>query len=120
MRTSTASANLFILIASMFAISTVSGQTAPAGRFPEPLEKYQMAPAPRFYRLESSPRMISTFGPFVSYQVNVDQNGHNIVGDAANEPSLSVDPTDGNKIAIGWRQFDTYQSAFRQAGYGYS
>jgi len=35
--------------------------------------------------------------------VNVDANGNNIVGDAANEPSISVDPTDGNKIAIGWR-----------------
>jgi len=77
MRSSTASANLlFVLIASMFAISTVSGQTAPPGRFPEPLEKYLMAPAPRFYRLETSPRMISRFGPFVSYQANVDAQGN--------------------------------------------
>ena len=97
-----------------------SGQTAPAGRFPEPLEKFEMQPAPLIYRLEKSPRMISQFGPFVSYQVNVDAQGNNIVGDAANEPSISVDPTDGNKVAIGWRQFDTYQSDFRQAGYGYS
>src|SRR5215470_11575160 len=120
MRTSTASANLFILIASMFAISTVSGQTAPAGRFPEPLEKSEMQPAPRVYRLETSPRMISQYGSFVSYQANVDANGNNIVGDAANEPSISVDPTDGNKVAVGWRQFDTINSDFRQAGYGYT
>ena len=72
------------------------------------------------YRLETSPRMISQFGPFVSYQANVDAQGNNIVGDAANEPSISVDPTDGNKIAVGWRQFDTWQSDFRQSGYGYS
>jgi hypothetical protein len=32
----------------------------------------------------------------------------------------SVDPTDGNKIAVGWRQFNTYTSNFRQAGYGYT
>ena len=51
--------------------------------------------------------MISRYGPFTSFQVNVDANGNNIVGDAANEPSISVDPTDGNKIAIGWRQFDS-------------
>ena len=56
-----------------------------------------MAPAPRVYRLETSPRMVSRYGPFVSYQVNVDANGNNIVGDAANEPSISVDPMDGNK-----------------------
>ena len=87
----------------------------------EPLEKPGMPPAPiGTYRLETSPRMISPHGYFVSYQVNVDQNGQNIVGDAANEPSISVDPTNGNKIAIGWRQFDTWTSNFRQSGYGYT
>jgi hypothetical protein len=104
----------------MASLVTVSGGTPPPDRFPEPLEKYKMAPAPRVYRLETSPRMISQFGSFVSYQVNVDANGNNIVGDAANEPSISVDPTDGNKVAIGWRQFDTINSDFRQAGYGYT
>ena len=61
---------------------------------------------PYIYRLETSPRMISPYGGFISYQVNVDSNGNNIVGDAANECSISVDPTDGNKMAIGWRQFN--------------
>jgi hypothetical protein len=112
--------NLLIVLASIASLTSAFGQTPPAGRFPEPLEKYEMAPAPRVYRLESSPRMISQYGPFVSYQVNVDANGNNIVGDAANEPSISVDPTDGNKIAIGWRQFDTWTSNFRQAGWGYT
>jgi BNR/Asp-box repeat protein len=122
MRFSTPSArNFLILVASITSLATASGQTAPPDRFPEPLEKPGMPPAPLgTYRLESSPRMISQFGPFVSYQVNVDAQGNNIVGDAANEPSISVDPTDGNKIAIGWRQFNTWQSNFRQAGYGYS
>ena len=53
-------------------------------------------------------------------QVNVAANGDNIVGDAANEPSIAVDPTDPSRIAIGWRQFDTVASNFRQAGRAYS
>src|SRR5439155_8364574 len=88
-------------------------------RMTEPLEKPAMPPA-SIYRLESSPRMISRFGLFTSFQVNVDAGGNNILGDAANEPSISVDPTDGNKIAVGWRQFDSVQSDFRQSGYGYT
>src|SRR5881398_3093880 len=84
-----------------------------------PLERYDMPPA-YIYRLERSPRMISPYGVFTSYQVNVDANGNNIVGDAANEPAIAVNPTDGNKTAIGWRQFDTINSDFRQSGYGYS
>jgi hypothetical protein len=89
----------------------------PQGR--EPLEKYDMPPA-YIYRLESSPRMVSPFGAFTSYQVNVDADGQNIVGDAANEPSITMDPTNPSGMAIGWRQFDTINSNFRQAGYGYT
>ena len=37
--------------------------------------------------------MVSQHGTFTSYQVNVDANGLNITGDAANEPSIAVDPT---------------------------
>lgn len=53
-------------------------------------------------------------------QVNVDEAGNNIVGDAANEPSIAVDPTNPNRIVIGFRQFDTVFSNFRQGGYAYS
>ncbi len=59
-------------------------------------------------------------GVNTSVQVNVDASGNNIVGDAANEPSIAVDLTSSNRIAIGWRQFDTITDSFRQAGYGYS
>ena len=55
-----------------------------------------------------------------SVQVNVDANGNNIVGDAANEPSIVVDPTNPQHIVIAWRQFDTIASNFRQAGHAYS
>src|SRR5207253_8996378 len=99
-----------------------SSQTlAPTHKLPltEPLEKYDEPPA-HIFRIETSPRMVSSYGPFTSYQVNVDAQGHNIVGDAANEPSIAVDPTNGNKMAITWRQFNTITSNFRQAGYGYT
>src|SRR5205814_2682290 len=77
-------------------------------------------PPAYIYRLEAGPRMISQFGPFVSFQVNVDANGNNILGDAANESSIAVDSTNGNKMTIGWRQFDSVLSNFRQGGWGYT
>jgi hypothetical protein len=49
-----------------------------------------------------------------------DDLGHNVFGDAGNEPSIAIDPTAPNRMAIGWRQFDTIASNFRQAGYSYS
>ena len=60
----------------------------------------------------------TSFG--VSFQVNVDASGQNIPGDAANEPSMCVDPTDPNRMSIGWRQFDSVTSNFRQSGWAYS
>src|SRR6266536_5641817 len=99
----------------LLALASASGQTmAPTREAPrnEPLEFYDNPPAPP-QKIETSPRMISQFGPFVSFQVNVDQNGQNIIGDAANECAISVDPTDGNKMTIAWRQFNSVLSNFR-------
>ncbi|MEJ2105082.1 MAG: T9SS type A sorting domain-containing protein [Ignavibacteriaceae bacterium] len=67
-----------------------------------------------------SPAYNYTMSTITTTQVNVDANGQNIVGDAANEPSIAVDPTNRNRIAIGWRQFNTINSSFRQAGYAYT
>src|SRR6266498_1898584 len=95
MRSSTVSTtSLFIFLLSLASL-TASGQALPReGRMTEPLEKPGMPPAPPgTYRLETSPRMISPYGTFTSFQVNVDAQGNNIVGDAANEPTISVDPT---------------------------
>jgi hypothetical protein len=64
--------------------------------------------------------MISQFGSFISHQVNVNASGQNILGDAANECSISVDPTNGSKMTIAWRQFNDVTSNFRQAGWGYT
>jgi hypothetical protein len=102
---------------------SASGQTlAPVRKLPlnEPLETSKNIPPAPPRKIETSPRMISQFGVFTSFQANVDAQGNNILDDAANEPAISVDPTDGNKMAIGWRQFDSIFSDFRQGGWGYT
>jgi hypothetical protein len=112
----------FAGLTSLIVLPSISAQTlAPVHRLPlkEPLEKYNNPPAPQL-KMETSPRMVSQLGVFTSYQANVDASGNNIVGDAANEPSIAVNPTDGNKMMIGWRQFNSIQSDFRQGGWGYT
>ena len=98
----------FVWLSLLSGLATASAQLTPTYKplRTEPLEKYDNPPV-YIYRLETSPRMISQYGPFTSYQVNVDANGNNIVGDAANECSISVDPTNRNKMVIGWRQFNS-------------
>lgn len=79
-------------------------------------EYIRVSPADRF----TSPAYRYSASAIITVQVNVDSLGQNIVGDAANEPSIAVDPTDPDRMVIGWRQFDTISSNFRQAGYGYT
>ncbi len=110
---------VFACLVSLIALATAPAQPPRKPRMTEPLEKYNMPPA-YIYRLETSPRMISQFGLFTNFQVNVDASGNNILGDAANEPSITVDPTNLNKMAIGWRQFNSVNSDFRQGGWGYT
>jgi energy-converting hydrogenase Eha subunit F len=121
MRRSTVSLALLVCLGLLIALGTASAQLAPTRKAPrnEPLEKYDNAPAP-LRKIETSPRMISQFGVFTSYQVNVDATGQNIIGDAANECSISVDPTNGSKMTIAWRQFNDVASNFRQGGWGYT
>src|SRR4029079_9290677 len=109
---------LSILLVSVALISAGPVETRPMSP-KEHSETYDMPPA-YVFRLEKSPRMISQFGLFTSYQANVDAQGNKIVGDAANEPSIAVDPTNSNKITIGCRQFDNVASNFRQGGWGYT
>src|SRR5438132_13746558 len=111
---------LLASLGSLVALLPVWGQALPPkARRTEPLEKYDNPPPAYIFRIETSPGMVSQYGPFTSYQVNVDAGGHNIHGDAANEPSICVDTTNANRMAVGWRQFDSISSNFRQAGYGY-
>jgi hypothetical protein len=114
-------AGVFICLLSLITLAGASAQLAPTRNVPrnEPLETYDNPPAPP-RKVETSPRMISQFGSFTSFQVNVDANGNNILGDAANECSISVDPTNLSKMTIAWRQFDSVTSNFRQAGWGFT
>src|SRR5438477_1759473 len=86
----------------------------------EPLEKYDNAPAIAAPIKAISPALISQFDSYTSYQVNVDANGNNRVGDAANEPSICVDRNNPNRMSIGWRQFNSVTSNFREAGFAYT
>src|SRR6476659_7363117 len=114
-------ASVFTGLSSLFLVSMAFGQLAPTTRAPrnEPLETEDNPPAfPRV--METSPRMISQFAAFTSIQVNVNASGQNIVGDAANECSISVDPTNTSKKTVAWRQFNDVNSNFRQAGWSYT
>jgi hypothetical protein len=111
----------FICLALLSGLAIASAQAPTRKLLPlkEPLEKYDNPPA-YIFRIETSPRMVSQYDTFTSYQVNVDSNGNNILGDAANETSIAVDPTNPNKMTIGWRQFNSVTSNFRQGGWGYT
>src|SRR2546430_8537081 len=114
-------AGVFIFLLSLIALAGASAQLAPTQKAPrnEPLETYDNPPAPP-RKIETSPPMVSQFGSFISHQVNVNASGQNILGDAANECSISVDPTNGNKMTVAWRQFNDVTSNFRQGGWGYT
>jgi hypothetical protein len=114
-------AALSTCLLSLLLVPLASGQLAPTLKVPrnEPLETYDNPPAPPRV-IETSPRMISQFATFTSVQVNVNASGQNIVGDAANECSISVNPIDGSKKTIAWRQFNDVISNFRQGGWGYT
>src|SRR6478672_4427318 len=112
---------LFACLLSLVLVPLASGQLAPISKVTrsEPLEKYDNPPAaPRI--METSPGMISQFASFTSIQVNVNASGQNIVGDAANECSISVNPTNNSKKTVAWRQFNDVNSNFRQAGWSYT
>lgn len=68
----------------------------------------------------TSPARVWRRGAAVSVQVNVNEEGNNIPGDAANEPSIAVDLNNNRRQAIGWRQFNSLDSDFTQAGWGFT
>jgi hypothetical protein len=70
--------------------------------------------------LPTGPPAAAAVGEFVSVQVNTNAQGQNIVGDAANEPSIGVDPTNPDRMVAGWRHFRTVGNDFREAGMAYS
>jgi hypothetical protein len=111
---------LLASLALLTGLTLATGQTQQHRPLPkEELEKYNNPPA-LLWRNGVSPGMISQHDAFTSVQVNVNSNGQNITGDAANEPSLSVDATNHSKMTAGWRQFNSVGSDFRQAGYAFT
>lgn len=89
------------------------------GPQPPALETGGSPPAPsRGIRVSRGAARASASGGGI--QVNQDAQANNLLGDAANEPTICVDPTDPQRMAIGWRQFDSITSDFRQAGWAYS
>ena len=111
---------LLTAISLLLAIAAFSQTVARKPLPTEPLEKYDNQPAVAAPILEISPALVSRLGPYISYQVNVDASGNNRVGDAANEPSICVDRNNPNRMSIGWRQFNSVASNFRQAGFAYT
>ena len=110
-----------ICLLTVLGLGSAFGETA-AERLlkAEALVEHPQDPQMFIWRTDVSERTVLQHGPFTSYQANVDSNGQNIVGDAANEPSIAVDPTDRTKMTIGWRQFDSVSSNFRQAGWAFT
>ena len=97
------------------ALAQSSGDLGPR-EFPDD----PFVPAPVGVAASGGPAQVWVRGAYTSIQVNVTNMGQNIVGDAANEPSITIDPLHPARMVIGWRQFDTVVSNFRQAGVAYS
>jgi len=119
---------LFFLLAAAFLIFTSlkpgketakDGKTTSTAQEPLEIRDDPYVYIPREGRV-TSPAYRFSSTDFFATQVNVIDTNLNIVGDAANEPSIAVDPTDPNRMAIGWRQFDTVNNNFRQAGYAFT
>lgn len=85
--------------------------------YEEEMDDPYLAPNP--VKRVSPPYRVSAAN-ITTIQVNTDENGDNILGDAANEPSIAIDPSNPNRMVIGWRQFDNVTSNFRQAGAAYT
>ncbi|MEW5884680.1 MAG: sialidase family protein [Armatimonadota bacterium] len=112
---------LFALIP-FLALST-GGDRLATKRGEEPLERpAKMREAPPRTVLTDEPAVGRAMSPapFQIVQVNVDAEGSNIRGDAANEPSIAVSSTNPDQMVIGWRQFDSNSSDFREAGYAFT
>jgi len=108
------------IFAALIVIAAVGWAGAAERLEPETPDQPEAIVGARENILARSPGLHVATGPYVSVQVNVDGNGDNIVGDAANEPSIAVNPTNPANMVIGWRQFNSVTSNFRQGGWAYT
>jgi len=116
---------IILLIITVFVMQTISFGQFTQSQIKKMKSIHFEVPSDRYISLqnsrkETSPAYTVEGDNFFTTQVNLDTVGNNIVGDAANEPSIAIDPTNPNRIIIGWRQFANISSNFRQAGYAYS
>ncbi len=89
---------------------------------PNEFHNKKVSPAYKFsnYRSNTKLKLANPSSSIFTTQVNTDNLGFNILGDAANETSIAVNSISHNQLVIGWRQFDNVTSNFRQAGMAYS
>ncbi len=80
----------------------------------------KISPAYKYKYRNSGAFKMTTGSTIFTSQVNVNTGGQNIIDDAANEPSIAVNPLNSDEVVIGWRQFDNVSSNFRQAGWSYT
>lgn len=109
----------------LLAMIIPAGLFAQKGTMPEKAAMHHEVPGKNKFNTKpaeykTSPAYKYSGSNIYTVQVNVDDDGLNIIGDAANEPSIAIDPTNPDRMFIGWRQFDNVNSDFRQAGYGYT
>lgn len=117
--------NLSILTVLCIALILPFGVFAQKGNVPKKAAMHHEVPdeksfPPQEREHTTSPAYKYSSSNIFTTQVNVDDDGLNIEGDAGNEPSIAIDPTNPNRMFIGWRQFDNVNNSFRQAGYAYS
>lgn len=108
---------LITLLFVFFLISFISAQKEQYQHYEERINMPYLAPDKS---KGNSPAYTYSSDIFFFTQVNIDSLGRNKLNDAANEPSIAINPLNPNEMMIGWRQFDNIQSDFRQAGRAYT
>ena len=101
--------SVLVLAVSFFGAASIAPAQVKRQKPPptESLEKYGDPPA-LFPATGLSPGMLSVYDGFASHQVNVNANGMNITGDAANEPRHADD-------SKRWRaERETWKHALKQ------
>jgi len=111
--------SLILLITSPVLTFSQNQKNKPDPRFHHEVKEDDFVPVSTDL-MGRSPAYRYSSADIITVQVNVSSTGQNIVGDAANEPSIAINRNNPNIMAIGWRQFNSVNNNFRQAGYAYT
>lgn len=107
----------FILSFVLISISCLAQQNEQKDYIESPEDSYIFVPRETY---TTTPAYQFSNSEITTIQVNVNESNENMVADAANEPSIAINPTNPDHMIIGWRQFASISSNFREAGYGYT